>query len=329
MRALLVVVLVVSCLWAGYWVVGSRAVERSIEAWFAAPHDGLTASRSDVSVSGFPNRFDITVTDPALSDPARGWGWRAPFAQVFTMTWKPWHLITALPQEQEIDTPFGPFRLASSQLEGSLVVIPGTALALDRTVVSGEGLSLVRSDGWELAATKATLATRLMPDDPAAHEIGLDAATLTPDAGFRIALAAQSDLPEQIDQLRLDAIARFTAPLDRFAAQNRPRLAGIRVKEGLLRWGDMVVSATGEVTPATDGRAQGRIDLRIENWRKLVPVLVAAGIVTAEVSPTVTRAMELLAEQGPDPDVLTVPLSFGSGLMSLGPLPLGPAPDLF
>ncbi len=60
-----------------------------------------------------------------------------------------------------------------------------------------------------------------------------------------------------------------------------------------------------------------------------MPVLVAAGIVTAEVSPTVTRAMELLAQQGPDPEVLTVPLSFNSGLMSLGPLPLGPAPDLF
>ena len=58
MRAMLIALLVVSGLWAGYWVVGSRAVERSIEAWFAAPHDGLTASRSDVSVSGFPNRFD-------------------------------------------------------------------------------------------------------------------------------------------------------------------------------------------------------------------------------------------------------------------------------
>lgn len=329
MRALLIVVLVAAGLWAGYWVAGSRVMERSVESWFASQHGEITATRSGVSVSGFPNRFDLTVTDPAIADPAQGWGWRAPFAQVFMMTWKPWHLIAALPQRQDIDTPLGPFTLGSSRLEGSLVLIPGTALALDRTVLAGEGLALTRGDGWQVSATKATFATRLMPDDANAHKIGLDATTLTPDAGFRMALAAQSDLPEQIEQVRLDAVARFTAPLDRFAADTRPRLAGLRVKQGLLRWGALVVSAEGELLPAADGTPEGRIELRVENWRALVPVLVASGLVTAEVSPTVTRAMELLAEQGTDPDTLTIPLVFASGRMTLGPLPLGPAPQMF
>ncbi len=329
MRALLVVVLVAAGLWAGYWVVGSRVMDSAVNQWFAAPGPGLTATNSDVSVSGFPNRFDLTVTNPAIADPEQGWGWQAPFAQVFMMTWKPWHLIAALPQEQQIVTPQGPFTLKSSQLEASLVLIPGSALALDRTVLTGEGLALVGTGGWEVGATKATLATRLMPDNAQAHEIGFDATTLTPDASFRMALAAQSDLPEQIERLHLDAVATLTAPLDRFAGQAQPRLAGLRVKEGLLRWGDMVVSAEGEILPAADGTAEGRIDLRVENWRRLVPVLIASGLITAEVSPTVTRAMELLAEQGTDPNVLSVPLSFQSGRMSLGPLPLGPAPKLF
>ncbi len=329
MRALLVAVLVAALLWAGYWVVGSRLMDRSVEAWFAAPPPGLTATRSDVSVSGFPNRFDLTVTDPALADTADGWAWRAPFAQVFMMTWKPWHLIAALPQQQDFDTPFGPFQLTSTKLQGSLVLVPGSALSLDRTVLSGEGLALSGADGWQVSATKATFATRLMPDDAKAHEIGFDATTLSPDAGFRMALAGASGLPEQIDELRLDAVASFTAPLDRFAAETRPRLAGLSVKQGLLRWGAMVISASGSITPAADGTAEGRIDLRVENWRNLVPVLVASGLVTAEVSPTVTRAMELLAEQGADPNILDVPLAFQSGRMSLGPLPLGPSPRLF
>lgn len=328
MRALLIAILVVAGLWAGYWVVGSRAMESNVERWFAAPHGGLVATRGDVSVSGFPNRFDLTVTDPSLADPERGWGWRAPFAQVFVMTWKPWHLIAALPQEQRIDTPQGPVTLRSSQLEGSLVVIPGTALALDRTVLSGEGLSLAGEAGWEVSAAKATFATRLMPDDAMAHEVGFDATTVTPDARFRMALSSRSDLPEQIERLHLDAVATLTAPLDRFSAQNTPRLAQVRVRQGLLRWGDMVISATGTVQPDANGQAEGRIDLRVENWRQLVPVLVASGVITAEVSPTVIRAMELLSQQGDDPAVLTVPLAFQSGRMSLGPLPLGPAPRL-
>lgn len=329
MRALLIALLVVSGLWAGYWVVGSRALENAVVQWFTTPHGGLTASQSDISVSGFPNRFDLTITDPVLARPQIGWGWRAPFAQVFTMTWKPWHLIAALPNEQQIDTPQGQFTLRSSNLEGSLVLIPGTALALDRTVLSGEGLSLTAQSGWQISATKLTLASRLMPDDANAHEIGFDATTVTPDAGFRMSLAAQSTLPEQIDRLHLDAIVTFAAPLDRFSMPTPPPLTGVRVKQGLLRWGDLTISAQGEIAPDADGIAQGRIDLRVENWRQLVPVLIASGLITAEVSPTVTRAMELLAEQGQDPKILTIPLAFQSGRMSLGPLPLGPAPRLF
>ncbi|AWB49811.1 High-affinity K+ transporter ATPase chain B [Gemmobacter aquarius] len=328
MRAMLIALLVVSGLWAGYWVVGSRAMESAVDQWFAQPHGELTASRSDVSISGFPNRFDLTVTDPVLADTTLGWGWSAPFAQVFMMTWKPWHLIAALPQEQRIDTPMGPFTLRSSQLEGSLVVIPGTALALDRTVLSGEGLALSGKSGWEVAATKATFATRLMPDDAKAHEIGFDATTVSPDASFLMALAGRSDLPEQIEEIHLDAVATLTAPLDRYSQQNAPQLARLVVKQGLLRWGTLVVSAEGMVEPDANGLASGRIDLRVENWRELVPVLVAAGLITAEVSPTVTRAMELLSAQGDNPTILTVPLSFQSGRMSLGPLPLGPAPRL-
>lgn len=326
MRALLLAILAVAVLWAGYWVVGSRAMNHTVSAWFAAPGPGITASQTDIAVSGFPNRFDLTVTAPAIALPEQGWSWSAPFAQVFMMTWKPWHLIAALPQSQTIATPFGTYALASTQLEASMILIPGTALALDRTVIAGEGLALSGGDGWEISATKATLATRLMPDDARAHEIGLDAATLTPDAAFRMALAPLSSLPEQIDQLRLDAVASLTAPLDRFAATSQPRLSGLRVKQGLLRWGALVISAQGQISPAADGTAEGRIDLRVENWRELVPVLVASGLVTPEVAPTVTRAMELLAEQGADPKVLNLPLVLSSGRMSLGPLPLGPAP---
>lgn len=329
MRAIVVATFVAAVLWAGYWFVGSRVIEARASEWFASPHGEMTVSQNGLTLRGFPNRFDLTVTDPAIALPERGWGWSAPFAQAFMMTWKPWHIIAALPQEQVIDTPLGQFTLTSSQFESSLVVVPGTALSLDRSVVSIDTPSLRHAEGWAISATKATAATRLMPDDPKAHEIGLEVTTLTPPADFRMALAGQSNLPEIIERLHLDAVATLTAPLDRFALQSEPRLSGLRLKEGLLRWGDMVISASGDLTAGEDGLAEGRIDLRVENWRQLVPVLVASGIVTAEVSPTVTRAMELLSQQGADPKVLNIPLILQSGRMSLGPLPLGPAPRMF
>lgn len=329
MRTLLVVVLVAAGLWGGYWFVGARAVEHGVTDWFASQANGpLQVSQSGVDVQGFPNRFDLTVTQPRIVDEVSGTGWTAPFAQVFAMTWKPWHLIATLPQEQMLILPGQDVVVTSTLVQGSVVMVPGTDLVLDRTTVVGDGLALRSTAGWEISATSARFATRRAPDDALAHEIGVELTTVQPDAAFRMALQGQSDLPEQIDRLRLDAWVDLSAPVDRHVGETRPAIEAVKLREALLSWGDLVISGRGEVVPAPDGRADGRIEIRVENWRKMVPVMVAAGLITPQVTETVTRAMQLLAEQDGTPDVLDVPLVFQQGRMTLGPIPLGPAPFL-
>lgn len=329
MRALLLIVLVVSGLWAGYWFLGSRAVEQGVTGWFAAQASGpLQASQEGVDVAGFPNRFDLTVTQPRVVDEVTGIGWTAPFAQIFAMSWKPWHVIATLPQEQMVILPGQDVVVTSTLVQGSAVTEPGTDLVLDRTSVVADGLALRSTAGWEVSATSARFATRRAPDDALAHEVGVELTTVQPDAAFRMALQGQSDLPEQIDQMRVDAWVDLSGPIDRHIGATPPVVEAVRLREALLRWGELVISGQGEVVPAPDGRAEGRIEIRVENWREMVPVLVAAGLVAPQVEETVTRAMELLAQQDGSPDVLDVPLVFAQGRMSLGPIPLGPAPFL-
>lgn len=329
MRALLIAVLALAALWAGYWFVGSRLLERSVEDWIAAqPAAGYEASASDVSVQGFPNRFDLTVTEPRLADPQAGIAWAAPFAQVFAMTWKPWHVIAALPDRQTVTLPQEEVTVTSSRLRGSLVVTPGTELTLDRATVEGDGLRLSSTRGWETAVSRMLLATRRSAEDASAHEIWLEAHSLTPDQAFRMEMQSRSDLPELIDRVEMDAVAGFTAPIDRFAPQTQPRLNRLSLGSASIKWGRLSLSAKGSVQPGRDGIAEGRIDLRAEPWRDLIPVIVAAGLITADFAPNVERALELLARQGSNPDVLEVPLAFTGGRMSLGPIPLGPAPRL-
>ncbi len=327
MRALLTLVLVAAALWAGYWFVGSRALERSAEAWFAAQADqGRIAERESLTVAGFPSRFDLTVTEPHLEDPASGFGWRAPFAQVFTLTYKPWHLIAALPNSQTLIAPGQEITLDSTRLRGSLIVTPNTSLALDRIAISGENLAARSSQGWSLGATEARFATRQIDDDPSRHEVGIDITALAPDARLLTA-AAEAGLPPVIDSAKLSALLGFTAPLDRHAGETRPELASLELNETLIAWGDLRLFATGRLT-VTAGIPEGRIDFRLENWRKAVSLAVALGLIKPEVAPTWERMLGLLAAQSADAEKLDVPLIFTEGRMSLGPLPLGPAPTL-
>ena len=329
MRGLLVLVLALGTLYSGYWVVGAVALQKTAESWFAGQNgSGLEATHQGLDVQGFPNRFDLTVTDLHLADPVTGFAWDAAFAQVFSMTWKPWHLIAALPNSQTITTPQEAITLGSTSLMGSLVLVPGAALALDEVIVDGADLVATSSLGWVVKAARAQLSTRQDASLANGHEINLTVTGLTPDPALIAAIADTAELPPVVETAQIDIVAGFSAPIDRFVGDTRPILSALTVKHGLVRWGDMELSSKGAMVADADGFAQGRIDITLTNWRKILPPAVAMGLIRPEIAPTFERMMELMAQQSGDAAVLELPLVMTAGRMSLGPVPLGPAPRM-
>lgn len=326
MRRLLVLVLLAAAAWSGYWVIGSRALERGVADWFARMNaEGIIAERSSLAVQGFPNRFDLTIDAPRLHDPASGLGWEAPFVQLLTLSYRPWHVIAALPSGQRVTTPQDVLTLASEKLQASIRVVPGAALTLDELRVMGTGLDLVADSGSRLRIDEARFATRRTLPDGTSHEIGLDLLGVHPDPAWHAALPG---LPETVEKFHFDAEAAFTAPLDRHSAETRPGLESLHLAALTLDWGQVALAGKGDIAVDASGRAEGRITLSFTNWRDLIPVAIAAGLVSAEVAPTWERALSLLAASSGSRDTLDLPLVFANGRMSLGPLPLGPAPLL-
>ena len=89
MRFLLAVILIAASGWSGYWFVGQNGLSRGFETWFEARRaEGWVAETSDITVQGFPNRFDTGFSDLVLADPATGLAWEAEFFQILA---KPRH----------------------------------------------------------------------------------------------------------------------------------------------------------------------------------------------------------------------------------------------
>lgn len=322
MRGLLWVTVVLAVLWGGWWVVGSRGVKAAAEGWLAEH-----GRYQDLTVAGFPNRFDLTVTGIDLSDPASGIGWRAPFAQIFAMTWKPWHLIAALPGGQILTLPEGEVTLDGTGMMGSLLLVPGGDMALSEAVVQGAALRLSPGLGVVQGAEKAVVSIRADTDRA---ETGRDHA-------YRLGLSVQqvqlladwaktAGMSGLIEEGFVDATATLSAPLDRHAGESRPSLRQLDLTAARLNWGELQLFAKGTLARDEAGFAAGQIDIRVENWRLLPPVLVALGVITEDFAPVLTRGLEVMAETGSDPAVLTLPFIAKDGTMRLGPLPLGAAP---
>jgi hypothetical protein len=329
MRWLLALVTGLFVLWSGYWVVGSRTVLAGVKDWVAnAPAQGVDLRTQDITLAGYPNRFDLTVTSPEYADPVSGWSWSAPFVQVLALSYQPWKVIVALPDTQTVSRRGEKIDIASDRLRASIKVFPDTSLGLDNIILEGDALALSSDHGWSGSAKRAVLALRQVEGLPATYEFGLQVDALMPDADFAKALATSSELPPAVDSARADIIATLTAPLDRDAGTSKPQVDSVEVKTVQVVWGPLKLNAEGALAPDDQGLAEGRIDIRVTNWQHLVPLMVASGAVKPELSQTAGNLLAALAQQSPDPNVLALPLTMVDGWMTLGPFPLGPAPQL-
>ena len=326
MRALLWITTAAAVLYGGYWVAGSTAMRRGVEAALADLQAQGIAGPAEITLRGFPSRFDLTVEPVALRRGAVEW--TAPFVQLFMLAYRPTHLIAVWPHEQVLTLAGLPLAITSTDMRASAVVGASADLPLDRTVFIAEDLAIRAGADLGVTLTEARLATRADPTG-LTHDLGAELLGLSLSAGLRAAADPAGTLPAVMDRLRLDAALTLDRPLDRHAAGAPPRPVALTLRDLSLRWGDLSLTASGQLDRSADGRLQGRIDIDAEHWREILALAVATGLVRAELAPTYVAALERLAAvSGPDPDRLQVPLVFSGGWITLGPLPIGVAPRI-
>lgn len=327
MRVLLWLMAAVAALWCGYWYVGARTVRHETETALAAMKAEGRADYTAVGLSGFPARFKLTIADPALSDPARGWSWRAASATVHALAYDPGRIIALFPAEQTVRVGGQTIALATTGMRASA----GFGLSATLPLGHAEAISdatRARSDaGWSARAGQLRAAIRLEDAATNRYRLGAEATALTL-GGAPARILRRAGLGTGPGRFRLDADARFDAPLDRQAAMQPPRTREVVVHALELDWD--ALSLRGDGTLAIDGQGlpEGTLALGLTNWRGLPPLLVAAGIIPADAEQRLTRTMEQLALLSGNRDELRLPLTFKAGWVALGPLPLGPAPRL-
>ncbi|MEM9583603.1 MAG: DUF2125 domain-containing protein [Pseudomonadota bacterium] len=329
MRKLLTLIIVVAAVWAGYWVIGSTGHKAAVTKWMDDRRaEGWQVEYSDHVVRGFPNRFDTTLTDLQLTDPETGISWQAPFFQVLSLSYKPNHLIAVWPAEQIFATPHGKLSVRSETMRASLVVKPSTALELDRATVEMAGASVTSSDGWTASFDRLNAAIRNAPATASTYDVVVDIATLLPGEQFRRIIDQGGTLPNQIEALKLDVQAELAGPLNRRALETRrPDVAGLKVNVIRGTWGQLDLRAKGEME-VRDAKPEGELAITAKNWRDMLALAVQAGAVEASAASAAEFGLGLLANASGNPNALDATLRFSSGATFLGPLPIGPAPEI-
>ncbi|MFV0490987.1 MAG: DUF2125 domain-containing protein [Pseudorhodobacter sp.] len=318
-RWVLGIVLVAGIGWCGYWFVGARAVEKTARNWIDAQGAaGLEVGENGLTVAGFPNRFDLTMEAPHLANPDQGWGWRAEFLQIFSLSYKPWHVIAAFSPRQWVTVGTQEIIVEAQKLQASLVVRPNAQLPLQRIALVGDSLRLAPLSGPALRIGALNFATRAQDAEARNHRIGLEATEIA-ISGTTLPAEATA-----LQKLRLDAVIRFSAPLDRLATTNPPRLENIEISEAMANWGEVAASANGSLQPGPRGLAEGQLTLRLENWQIALDRLATLGLIAAADLPHLYQAGRLLSARSGKAEMAELSVDFTASGIRLGGITVAP-----
>lgn len=325
--------------WSAWWWIAATAQQTAVEDWLSDRRaDGWAAEAEATTMSGYPNRLDLTLTGLTLADPAAGWAWTAPALRSHQLSYRPDQAIVVFPNTQSLSVPGATLVANSTDLRASAGFRPSTRLGLRSAVLEGTGIDLTLSgpaaEGWTASAATALAALReaeapAPEDGPHAYDVSLSATDLRLPAALRDMLGLDGALPEAAERLLIDATASFAAPLDLDAVEHGDlRLTALRLRPSALVWGPLGLRATGRVTVDAAGYPEGEMTVRAENWRAALEAAISTGAVAANMADAVRGAMEVVAFLAAKGDGLEAPLRFEAGRMYLGPVPIGAAPRI-
>lgn len=327
MIRLVVILLVCALGWMTWWAFGQIAYEKALTAWIEDRRaDGWAADLNTLETAGFPNRFDTTVTDLALADPQTGVAWTVPEIQLLSLAYKPNEVIAVLPSAHRFSTPVETVDIAHEDARASLFLGAAASLPLESARLVVENLAATSNAGWTAGAVEARFAIERLDAMRDTYRIGGEVSGLLPAREVREALDPTGLLPETIETMHVDAKVAFDAPWNRYAIEDRrPQPTRIELTDLSARWGDVLLRAAGEVDVDDEGYPDGRITIRAEEWRQILDMAIATGVLPEALRGSVEAGMQLMSGGSANLDVT---LEMSGGTVRLGLIPLGQAPRM-
>ncbi|MEL6476206.1 MAG: DUF2125 domain-containing protein [Pseudomonadota bacterium] len=314
-----------------WWGLLAQGQEAAMAAWFADRRgDGWQAEHGEISVAGFPLRLDRRIEAIALADPEAGWSWQLPEVAVSGHALAPTEIAIALPAQHRLAVPGERVEIAHEALTASLALAPGGALTLREAMLRGRKLRLSAQSGW--VADAVSLQADIVQRPPEAgpensYNLRIEAVEMAIPKPVLAAIDPTGLLEAVVNRALFEGHAAFSDPLDRFALEDgRLALAQASIRVARLDWGEVAVEARGSFLVDPAGYPEGKIKLKLRNWRRMLAVARESERVPGEVVDAVEQALGFVALLAGGDAELDVPLDMAGGKLRIGPVTVADLP---
>jgi hypothetical protein len=330
MRKLICLMLVLAVLYGGYWFVGKSQIQsRLTDAIVQVDASEINVTYESLATHGFPSRFDTTLIDLMVEYPIARIRWETPIFQLLALSYQPNNVRAYFPNEQLFIVNDKRYTLFTKEMVARGQVSASTELALVQAELELLNPRLHSEDGTELSLARLFAAMRLTPGTTQSYDMYFEARSIVLPENIRNLIDPQNQQPQIMQSLRLDSDFVLSDQIKLNSTEaDALSIATLSIKEFTFAWGDMSVSAIGDVTSDETGLLDGSITISASNWQQAFDLAVSSGILEDEHIFLVTQIANNFDETPQFPDKLTVTLSIVKGELVLGGFVLGPAPLL-
>ncbi|MEP1328403.1 DUF2125 domain-containing protein [Pseudophaeobacter sp.] len=319
-----------AALWMTYWSVAAWGLRTGLEQWFEEQRrQGWQAEYAELTTAGFPGQHVTRLQHPVLADPGTGAAWSADWAEFASPAlWPGAQTLRFSDSPQRLSYFDQTLTLMARNMQAEMQLSPGLALELEHLALSGTDWQVATADDPVLEATSLTL---VMQQQSRADRYTLTARAegFTPGPTYRRLLAASDQLPQSFETLGLLAEVTFDTAWDRRAIElRRPQPRQISLTLAEAQWGDLSLKATGDLTVDEAGSLSGILALQAQNWRSVLDMAERSSLLPPSLRSGLEQVLAVFAGRAGQPEKLDITLTFDTGQMWVGPLPLGPAPRL-
>lgn len=330
MKRLTYLVVILALIYGGYWFVGSNAVENEAKTQLEKMrNDGWDVSYGDLTTQGFPSRFDTNLTDLSLVTPNRRVRYDAGTIQVLALSYQPNRAIIALPPVQTLTIDDTPIDIKSDGLRASASVSANTALSLNAITTEASKIAVTIASDHKFTATDLLTAVRENNTIPNTYDTYFTLKDIVLPALVLSTIDPTGSLVNTIDLVTFDGALTLDRPLNRHTLpmwENDPgKLRGVTLRSLTLQWDRFVITGEGSFTVDANGTPDGTITITVNDWQGMLDVALSAGLIPDQYS-FMARSMGQTLARGNEELVLLITVQNGN--LSIGPLPLGPAPKL-
>ncbi len=329
---LVTLIILLAVLWGGLWY-GLAAVTRAgIDRWAEMRRsEGWQIETGALRQSGFPLEVRTKIEGLTMQNDQARFASQIPLINLKTRLIKPLSPEMQFPAQTIVmGTPQAQVELAIDYANATAALSPGLMLELKRTNLLVGPWRMSGPKGPVISALDTYIELTQNSANDRVYHLHLGVGALRPGPALRDALVLPDDLPETFDAFLAEMTVEFDRPLDRSSRPgDRPQPRRIHLRRANAQWGAIDLAAEAALKIDANGIPEGKLSLRANNWKEMLDLAQAVTALSPAIRRQVENTLGIVARMKGDEATLNVEITFDRGRMSMGLIPLGPAPRIY